>query len=71
MRGAEYMRGERQHRAVLTEKQVLQILQLHQKTVNGRLLGATRIARILNCSERAVDHVLCGNSWVWLTGIKK
>jgi hypothetical protein len=65
------MAGERHYKAVLTRKQVLQIVKLHKQIVNGKPLGATRLSRILGCSERAVQHVLHGSSWSWLTKIPK
>lgn len=70
-RNGNPIRGEKQHKAVLTRKQVLQIVKLHKQIVNGKPLGATRLARIIGCRGRAIEHVLHGSSWSWLTGIPK
>jgi hypothetical protein len=65
------IRGSKHYKAHLTAAQVLRIVKLHRKIVRGKPLGATRLARLLGVGERAIEHVLRGSSWSWLTKIQK
>jgi hypothetical protein len=65
------IKGEAHCFASLTEKQVLKIISLHKQIIAGKPLGATRIGRILSISSFTVNHILQGEAWSWLTGIKK
>jgi len=66
--------GEHHPMACLTEKQVLKIVKMNKQlnqNREGRPIGRTQIAKLTGFSEGSIDHILRGNSWSWLTGIKK
>lgn len=67
------IRGENQHLAVLTEKQVLLVVELSNKFLaNGHRYGRIpKIAGILGCKKRTIEHILRGETWTWLTKIPK
>lgn len=59
-------RGELQHKAILTEKDVLWIMQEHAK---GRRWK--ELAEELGCNKETVRNVYRGRTWSWLTKIEK
>ncbi len=59
-------RGEQHPCAKLTATQVVEIVREHQSGY-----GSHRLCRKYGVSKSAIESILHGKTWVWLTGIKK
>lgn len=60
-------RGENNPKSILNERLVLLILKLR----NEDKIKIKEIAKIINCSTKAIEKILYGNSWTHITKIKK
>ncbi len=58
--------GEKNYINTLTSEQVLEILEIRKTGLHYK-----EIAKMFNVSKSAISHILNGESWSWLTGIKK